>query len=57
MDEMNIRTILQNLTNELRNQRDYHKEMFAVQKRAVDSAGKLLKALDQMEQIKEELKK
>lgn len=57
MDEMNIRTILQAFTTELRTQRDFHKEMFAVQKRAVESATKLMKALDQMEEIREEAKK
>jgi hypothetical protein len=53
MDEMNIKTVLEGFTKELRVQRDFHKEMHAVQVKAVKAADELLKCMDKMNDIKE----
>lgn len=55
-DSMNIRTILEAFARELRNQRDYHKEMHAVKAKAVKAADDLIKCVDKIADIKEGLK-
>lgn len=56
MDEMNIKTVLEGFTKELRVQRDFHKEMHAVQVKAVKAADDLIKCVDKIADIKEGLK-
>ena len=53
MDEMNIKTVLEGFTKDLRAQRDFHKEMHVVQAKAVKAADELLKCMDKMNDIKE----
>ena len=53
MDEMNIKTVLEAFSKELRAQRGFHKEMHVVQAKAVKAADELLKCMDKMNDIKE----